>query len=211
MLELTASVPGQFSVMDHAMARMAKGLLAILDVTGAENASLMHAGPASPNESSQASTAWVTAMTQRDVAANTENNPASASAAPVSSTSAIVKQPGSSHEMAGMAMETAAEATKHTGHSQSASALRPMRPATSNVIQLNGCLTLLEDGRVMLRLVPSSKTYRLEARPLEFSQNADRLVHVTGRFGSVVAVRIRESRALWSTRWTNWRRTALRR
>jgi copper-containing nitrite reductase len=188
MLELTASVPGQFSVMDHAMARMAKGLLAILDVTGAENASLMHAGPASPNESSQASTAWVTAMTQRDVAANTENNPASADAAPVSSTSAIVKQPGSSHEMAGMAMETAAEATKHTGHSQSASALRPMRPATSNVIQLNGCLTLLEDGRVMLRLVPSSKTYRLEARPLEFSQNADRLVHVTGRFGSVVAV-----------------------
>jgi plastocyanin len=40
----------------------------------------------------------------------------------------------------------------------------------------------------MLRVVPSAKTYRLEARPLLFSENANRLVHVTGRFGSVVAV-----------------------
>lgn len=187
LLELTASVPGQFSVMDHAMARMAKGLLAILDVTGPENATLMHAGAASPNESSQASTASVTGMTLSDVATNIENNPGSRDAAPASSTSAIEKQQGSSHEMAGMAMETA-ETTKHTGQAQSRSALPAIRPAASNGIQLNGCLTLLEDGRVMLRLVPSSKTYRLEAQPLLFSQNADRLVHVTGRFGSVVAV-----------------------
>jgi copper-containing nitrite reductase len=185
ILELTASVPGQFSVMDHAMARMAKGLLAILDVTGAENATLMHAGPASPNESSQASTALVTGMTQSDGAANMENNPG---AAPASSISTIEKQEGSSQEMAGMAMETSAETMKHTRHAQSASALPALRPAASNVIQLNGCLTLLEDGRVMLRLIPSSKTYRLEAQPLLFSENADRLVHVTGRFGSVVAV-----------------------
>ena len=188
ILELTASVPGQFSVMDHAMARMAKGLLAILDVTGAENATLMHAGPASLDGSSQGSTTLVTGMTESDVAANLENHPGSRDAAPVSSTSAIEKQQGSSHEMAGMAMETAAETTKHTGHAQSASALSPMRSRASNGIQLNGCLTLLEDGRVMLRLVPSSKTYRLEAQPFLFSQNADRLVHVTGRFGSVVAV-----------------------
>lgn len=188
ILELTASVPGQFSVMDHAMARMAKGLLAILEVTGAENATLMHAGPASPNETSQGSTASVSGMTQRDVAANIENNPGSRDAAPASSTSTTEKQPGSSHEMAGMAMETAAETTEHTGHAQSRSTLPAMRPAASHGNQLNGCLTLLEDGRVMLRLVPSSKTYRLEAQPFLFSQNADRLVHVTGRFGSVVEV-----------------------
>ncbi|MGD1079691.1 MAG: copper-containing nitrite reductase [Candidatus Sulfotelmatobacter sp.] len=188
ILELTASVPGQFSVMDHAMARMAKGLLAILEVTGAENATLMHAGPALRNESSQASTAWVTGMTQSDGAANIENNPGSAGAAPASSISTIEKQQGSSQEMAGMAMEMAAETTKHTGHAQSGSALPAIGPAASNVIQLNGCLTLLEDGRVMLHVLPSARTYRMEARPLLFSQNANRLVHVTGRFGSVVAV-----------------------
>src|SRR5215469_3984445 len=188
ILELMANVPGQFSVMDHAMARMAKGLLAILEVTGAENATLMHAGPASPNESSQASTAVrVTGMTQSDVAANPENNPGTADAAPFSA-STTEKQLGKSHEMAGMAMEVAAETTKHAGHARSASALPAMRPAASNGIHLNGCLTLLEDGRVMLRVLPSAKTYRMEARPLLFSQNADRLVHVTGRFGSVVAV-----------------------
>jgi len=187
MLELRASVPGQFSVIDHAMARMAKGLLAILEVTGVENATLMHAGPASPNEGSQASTAWVTGMTQSDAAANKENNAGSADAAPAFSISTTEKQSGSSHEMARMAMEMAARTTKHTGHAQSRSALPAMRPSAST-IQLNGCLTLLEDGRVMLRVVPSSKAYRLEAQPFLFSQNADRLVHVTGRFGSVVEV-----------------------
>lgn len=187
IVELTASVPGQFSIMDHAMARMAKGLLAILEVTGAENATLIHAGPASPNESSQASTAWVGGMTESDVAANIENNPGSDDRASASSISAIEKQQVSSHEMAGMAMDMAAETTKHTEHAQSRSAV-PMRPRAFSGIQLNGCLTLLEDGRAMLRLVPSSKTYRVEAQPLLFSQNADRLVHVTGRFGSVVAV-----------------------
>ncbi len=34
ILEFTASVPGQFTMMDHAMPRMAKGLLAVFDVRG---------------------------------------------------------------------------------------------------------------------------------------------------------------------------------
>jgi nitrite reductase (NO-forming) len=46
ILEFTASVPGQFTMMDHAMARMAKGLMAVFDVSGPQNAALMHAGPA---------------------------------------------------------------------------------------------------------------------------------------------------------------------
>jgi plastocyanin len=49
-------------------------------------------------------------------------------------------------------------------------------------------MTLLKDGRVMLKDVQSATTYRLEARPLLFSKNANRLVHVTGALGSVVAV-----------------------
>ncbi|HKS72505.1 MAG TPA: copper-containing nitrite reductase, partial [Terriglobales bacterium] len=121
ILELTASVPGQFSIMDHAMARMAKGLLAILEVTGAENATLMHAGPASPKESAPASTAWVTGMTESDGAANLDNTSGSADPDPASSTSAVEKQQSHFHEMAGMAMETATETTKHTGHAQSRS------------------------------------------------------------------------------------------
>ena len=44
------------------------------------------------------------------------------------------------------------------------------------------------DGKAMLQLLQSSKVYRVEARPLLFSQNANRLVHVTGYFGSVVEV-----------------------
>lgn len=184
ILEFKASVPGEFSAMDHAMARMAKGLVAILDVTGAENATLMHAGPASPNVSSQGSEARITGMTQSDIAANYK--PGSGDTHGFSTT--IEKQQGSSHEMPGMAMKMAVGKTMHTGHGQPASP-RPARMApTSEAIQLNGCLSLLGDGRAMLRLDGSSKTYRLEARPLLFSQNADRLVHVTGRFGSVVAV-----------------------
>ena len=54
--------------------------------------------------------------------------------------------------------------------------------------ELNGCLMLSSDGKAMLQLLQSSKVYRLEARPLLFSQNVNRLVHVTGYFGSVVEV-----------------------
>jgi len=38
ILEFKATVPGQFAMMDHAMARMAKGLMATFEITGAENA-----------------------------------------------------------------------------------------------------------------------------------------------------------------------------
>ncbi len=60
--------------------------------------------------------------------------------------------------------------------------------AEVNSKELNGCLILSNDGKAMLRLLQPSKIYRVEARPLLFSQNANRLVHVTGHFGSVVEV-----------------------
>ena len=188
ILELTASVPGQFSVMDHAMARMAKGLLAMLNVTGAENAALIHPGPASSDAGSQASTAWVSGMSQSDTVASMENNPSSTAAGDAFSKSTMEKEQGGSRETSDIAMETAARKTTHTRRTLPASAATAAKPSISDAVQLNGCLTLLQDGRVMLRVVPSAKTYRLEARPFLFSQNANRLVHVTGRFGSVVAV-----------------------
>jgi plastocyanin len=66
--------------------------------------------------------------------------------------------------------------------------LRVLAKAENRSTELNGCLVLSSDGRAMLRLLQSSKVYRVEARPLLFSQNANRLVHVTGYFGSVVEV-----------------------
>lgn len=187
ILDLSAGEPGQFSVMDHAMARMAKGLMATLEVTGAENTALMHAGPEAPEAGSQTSTAWVTGMSQTDTAPSIENSPGSMDADNPSSPTLEMKQ-DSSPEMRGMVMETATRKTIHTRRTEPASAVPVEKRSKTDSMQLNGCLTLLEDGRVMLRMVPSSKTYRLEAQPLLFSQNADRLVHVSGRFGSVVAV-----------------------
>src|SRR5512146_2225525 len=55
ILEFKASTPGQFAMMDHAMARMAKGLMATFEITGAENATLMHAGPVSNLSASNSS------------------------------------------------------------------------------------------------------------------------------------------------------------
>jgi len=125
-------------------------------------------------------------MTQSDMAANIENSPSSIATANTFSAPRIEHQ-GRSPEVPGMAMETAAK-TSQTQSKQSASTSPATGPPLSNTAQLNGCLTLLEDGRVMLRVIPSSKIYRLEAQPFLFSENANRLVHVTGRFGSVVAV-----------------------
>lgn len=75
----------------------------------------------------------------------------------------------------------------HSAHANNALEVSPARANTSSK-ELNGCLTLSNDGKVMLRLLRSSKVYRVEARPLLFSQNANHLVHLTGYFGSVVEV-----------------------
>jgi hypothetical protein len=171
-------------------------------VTGAENAALMHAGPASPGEGSLASAGWVTGMSQTDAVESVENNAGSTDAANAFPTSTTERTKDGSPAMPGMAMEAAAGKPIRTQRTRSASMAWTEKGSPSAAVQLNGCLTLLSDGRVMLRVIPSSKTYRLEARPLLFSQNADRVVHVTGRFGSVVAVEDPQIPS-WSIRWTN--------
>jgi nitrite reductase (NO-forming) len=47
IVEFQPRLPGQYNLVDHAMARMEQGLLGHLDVTGAGNQALFHAGPAS--------------------------------------------------------------------------------------------------------------------------------------------------------------------
>jgi nitrite reductase (NO-forming) len=181
ILEFKASVPGRFAMMDHAMARMMKGLMATFEITGAENATLMHAGPAPYSGSLRLS-----GMTLADTSASLVEPQSDSTAAEDSNAiEATTNEPASDMDMH--------DAMVHVGKpAQLTRASNTPKPAPVGGEQapkeLNGCLTLSNDGKAMLHLLQSSKVYRVEARPLLFSQNANRLVHVTGYFGSVVEV-----------------------
>jgi nitrite reductase (NO-forming) len=181
ILEFKASVPGQFAMMDHAMARMMKGLMATFEITGAENAALMHAGPALDSSSPRLS-----GMTQADTAASlVEAQSGSTTGADRYAIGASVNERASDMDMhSAMAHVDKPLQSSHASHALEISGTK----ADASSKELNGCLTLSNDGKAMLRLLHSSKVYRMEARPLLFSQNANRLVHVTGYFGSVVEV-----------------------
>ena len=181
ILEFKASVPGQFAMMDHAMARMAKGLMATFTISGAENAALIHAGPAA--DSIALGLPRVSGMTQTDMAASLVEANTS-----VAADNLATEQTGANDAGSDMRME---DMMAHTGNPAQASGVshrRGLAKAETRSTELNGCLTISGDGRAMLRLLQSSKIYRMEAQPLLFSQNADHLVHVTGYFGSVVEV-----------------------
>lgn len=184
ILEFKASIPGQFPMMDHAMARMAKGLMATFEVSGAENATLMH--PGSVPDSVASGLPRLSGMTQADTAASltepqTNSRAATDSNPIVATTDERATDMDMHSEMAHVGKP--AQSTRASHAPQPA----PMQ-AEARSKELNGCLTLSNDGKAMLRLLQPSKIYRVEARPLLFSQNANRLVHVTGYFGSVVEV-----------------------
>lgn len=193
MLELTASMPGKFAMMDHAMARMAKGLMAMLEVTGAENANLMHAGPPLAG-SSPAESAQLTGMTQADMAEATASSNASTVSVggATAADAAAVAEESDAGSMANMPMPHSTITAAKTVHRSLSMAgpeqVPPAASAPSGSTELNGCLTMQADGKAMLKILNTSKIYRLEARPLQFSENANRLVHVSGHRGSVVAV-----------------------
>jgi len=178
ILEFKASVPGQFAMMDHAMARMMKGLMATFEITGPESAVLMHAGPAPESRSARLS-----GVTQADTLGETQSD--STTAADSYAIGATTNDRASDMNM----QSAIAHVDKpfHSPHDNRALEISPAK-ANASSKELNGCLTIANDGKAMLRLHQSSKVYRMEARPLLFSQNANRLVHVTGYFGSVVEV-----------------------
>ncbi len=183
VLEFKASVPGQFAMMDHAMARMAKGLMATFEVTGIENATLMHAGPAL--DSSASSSSRLSGMTLADAAASLTENGSSLGNAKSNLALANTGEFASNVDMH--------SAMAHEGKSANSPATRhlaevPSTKAKTRSTELNGCLTISGDGKAMLRLLQSQKVYRMEARPLLFSQNTNHIVHVTGYLGSVVEV-----------------------
>ena len=181
ILELTARVPGKFTMMDHAMSRMAKGLLAVLEVTGAQNAALMHAGPAPSTTSSQASF-YIGGMTRADIKQASKNDISFTPNVSVSET-ALSKTP------AGHTLNSPRHGENGTSARQvNVSPTSSLHPVATKAKEINGCLLLQDDGKAMLQVLGSSKVYRLEAQPFLFSENAGRLVQVSGQFGSVLTV-----------------------
>lgn len=180
VLDLTASMPGNFTIIDHAMARMEKGLMGVLEVTGTQDAALMHVGPAVSTASSQ-TPSFVSGMTKQDMAeaANVNGD----AAAMRNGSSNQTSRPGASAgQMASISEHD--EVVKPTHQSNS----NFSNPSSEKPAEMNGCLRLQNDGKAMLHVMDSSKVYRLEAQPFLFSENANRLVHVTGQFGSVLTV-----------------------
>ncbi len=184
ILEFKASIPGQFPMMDHAMARMAKGLMATFEISGAENATLMHPGPAP--DSAASGLARLSGMTQADTAASLTEPQTNSTTATISKPILATTDEQASDMDMHSAMAHVGKPAQLTRASHTPQ-LAPLK-AEASPKGLNGCLILSNDGKAMLQLLQSSKVYRMEARPLLFSQNADRLVHVTGHFGSVVEV-----------------------
>lgn len=182
ILEFKASVPGQLSMMDHAMARMAKGLMATFEISGQENAALMHPGPAP--DSTDPGSPRLSGMTQADTNASREGAETSAAASNGAMETAANNSGLQMHMQDLMAHAGELGQARGAGHAHGLAVAK----AEAAPKELDGCLTLSDDGKAMLRLLQSTKVYRVEARPLLFSQNANRLVHVTGYFGSVVEV-----------------------
>jgi copper-containing nitrite reductase len=161
IFELKASMPGEFTLMDHAISRMEKGNMAILQVKGPVNTALMHEGPAMATPGMQE----IGGVTTADVDEVDH----------IKSSSAALSVPESAMNMPGM-------------NDMPSMASTPPPFSLKSLGGLIGCLTNESDGKAMLRLFHSSKIYRLEAQPFLFSENGGRLVHITGHFGSVLTV-----------------------
>lgn len=173
IFELKASMPGKFTMMDHAMSRMEKGLLAVLDVKGPANTALMHDGSTAPAPGATE----LSGMTPADVKAASEG-PALATYSPSGT-------PASAESMPRMARMSAPLGSDSGVPSQPKFDLRAAIDSKDSLV---GCMTELNDGKVMLKVFHSQRIYRLEAQPFLFSENANRMVHVTGHFGSVLTV-----------------------
>ena len=75
-----------------------------------------------------------------------------------------------------MAMDATNARTQRVHSSQPMPVVSNSKSSIPSSTQLNGCLTFLSDGQVMLKAVPSAKTYRVEG--ILFSENTNHLVIV---------------------------------
>jgi plastocyanin len=161
ILELTAKMPGKFILVDHAMARMAKGVAGVFEVKGTDVARLMYPGVAAAGSPSALAItnedSHPTNTTAADSARKVAPSPATPDAHPIT---------GGTEPQSGRESPT-------------------VPPATSR--ELNGCLTL--DGQMpKLTVFQSRMFFRLQStptllneNPLLFANYNNSLVHVTGR------------------------------
>jgi copper-containing nitrite reductase len=181
VLEFAAKTAGKFALMDHAISRMAKGNMAVFDVSGPQNAALMHSGAASQQNAEQA----VSGMTAADEASNLESSIGTPAESPNPDRRDTQADASGVSGMMQMRMRMGTHEIATSGRNDRVPRQKPI--ASGKTTSLDGCLTLAADGKVVLTAIQSAKVYRLEAQPLLFSQNADRLVHVSGYFGSVLS------------------------
>jgi len=182
IFEFRAMKPGKFALMDHAVSRMAKGSMAVFDVSGPDDAALMHSGPAAAG--SRPTAAFASGITPADAASNASSGPATAMET-ADSTQADNTRAGDTMGIANPGRPRSAPAhVRHVDRGPNAGSRPKGFPTTTS---LNGCLTIRSDGKAVLGVFQSRKVYRLEAQPF-LSQNANRLVHITGYFGSVLTV-----------------------
>jgi hypothetical protein len=135
ILELKASMPGEFTLMDHAISRMEKGNLAILQVIGPKNETLMHVGPAPGAGSEEISGVTVADVDEVDH---------------IKLSSSALSVPESAMNMTGM-------------NDMSGMASAPQPFSLKSLGGLLGCLVEENDGKVMLKLWHSQKVYRISA------------------------------------------------
>lgn len=179
VLEFVAREPGNFGLMDHAITRMAKGLMAVFAISGQNDVALTHAGVATPDQAAQLGES-VSGVTKADEAAGLEPL---APADPHAVTQPTAMDRASMIHMGTMDMGSTAPASRQ----QTTVNAADQKPSAQSSTTVNGCVTVAADGKVILNVFHSSKKLRLEARPLLFSENANHLVQVSGYYGSVVA------------------------
>jgi copper-containing nitrite reductase len=175
ILELKASMAGQFNFMDHAMTRMSKGSLGTLTVSGKNVAELMQAGGATIAGGTPALT--VSGLSTADRESHIE------------SVSTMLHAPeGLSSKMSTAgdpnSISKTLSANSLSSWAPQSKATEPTQPGT---VSLDGCF--IRTGEItQLRLFHSTRLYDLEPRsmllaehPLAFAHD-NQLVHVTGHF-----------------------------
>lgn len=175
ILELKTTTAGQFAFMDHAMARMPKGLMGMMKVEGEQNTQLMHAGPAAVMANVPVGTepsAEIIGKGDMDPAPLTPE----AAGSPAHDMGTMM---GMDHMQMSEAPAQATDSSVHETKAQP-SGLRPGQ------VELDGCLTL-RHANPRLTLFHSQKSYPLEPRPmlltespLAFAENNNALVQITG-------------------------------
>lgn len=164
ILELDAATPGQFNFMDHAIARMAKGSMATLEVTGQDTAHLMYPGTVPGAADAQL------------MVGQTDGGGSPA-------TDAGALAPGAAgHSMMAMATMPAMP----PAHTERRARPVSQKPLANGAARIDGCLSF-DNDIAAVKLFHSDKTYLLDFKlgfftehPLAVAQNVNALVELTG-------------------------------